>query len=66
MDTLAATSPLNRGDPKIPRVAILGAGFSGMGMAIALKRRGLDNFAIYEKADEVGGTWRENIYPGVA
>ncbi|MEQ8177762.1 MAG: NAD(P)/FAD-dependent oxidoreductase [Amphiplicatus sp.] len=66
MDTLAATSPLNRGDAKIPRVAILGAGFSGMGMAIALKRRGLDNFAIYEKADEVGGTWRENIYPGVA
>ncbi len=66
MDTLAATSRLNRERTKSPRIAILGAGFSGMGMAIALKRRGLDNFTIYEKADEVGGTWRENVYPGVA
>ncbi len=49
-----------------PRIAILGAGFSGMGMAIRLKQEGFDNFTIYEKADEVGGTWRENVYPGVA
>ncbi|WP_428407967.1 flavin-containing monooxygenase [Hyphococcus sp.] len=49
-----------------PRIAILGAGFSGMGMAIRLKQEGFDNFTIYEKANEVGGTWRENIYPGVA
>ncbi|MBB5520016.1 flavin-containing monooxygenase [Amphiplicatus metriothermophilus] len=48
------------------RIAILGAGFSGMGMAVALKRRGFDDFVIYEKADDVGGTWRENTYPGVA
>lgn len=49
-----------------PRIAILGAGFSGMGMAIRLRQEGFENFVIYEKADEVGGTWRENIYPGVA
>jgi cation diffusion facilitator CzcD-associated flavoprotein CzcO len=49
-----------------PQIAILGAGFSGMGMAIALKEHGVDNFTIYEKADDVGGTWRENTYPGVA
>lgn len=48
------------------RIAILGAGFSGMGMAVALRRRGFDDFVIYEKADDVGGTWRENTYPGVA
>ncbi|MGE0407789.1 MAG: flavin-containing monooxygenase [Amphiplicatus sp.] len=49
-----------------PRVAILGAGFSGMAMAIALKGRGFADFTIYEKAEDFGGTWRENAYPGVA
>lgn len=49
-----------------PTFAILGAGFAGMGMAIRLRQEGIDNFTIYEKADEVGGTWRENVYPGVA
>ncbi|HXI87793.1 MAG TPA: NAD(P)/FAD-dependent oxidoreductase [Parvularculaceae bacterium] len=49
-----------------PKIAILGAGFSGMGMAIALKERGLENFTIYEKAADFGGTWRENVYPGIA
>lgn len=49
-----------------PKIAILGAGFSGMGMAIALAKQGKDNFTIYEKALDVGGTWRENTYPGVA
>jgi cation diffusion facilitator CzcD-associated flavoprotein CzcO len=54
----------SRGKP--PTFAILGAGFSGMGMAIRLRQEGIDTFTIYEKADEVGGTWRENTYPGVA
>ncbi|WP_411820768.1 NAD(P)/FAD-dependent oxidoreductase [Hyphococcus formosus] len=49
-----------------PRIAILGAGFAGMGMAIRLRQEGFDNFTIYEKAEDVGGTWRENTYPGVA
>ena len=51
---------------ELNEIVIIGAGFSGLGMAIALKKRGLDDFVILEKAAEVGGTWRENIYPGCA
>jgi cation diffusion facilitator CzcD-associated flavoprotein CzcO len=47
-------------------VLIVGAGFSGLGLAIRLKQAGRDNFLIIEKADEVGGTWRDNTYPGCA
>jgi cation diffusion facilitator CzcD-associated flavoprotein CzcO len=47
-------------------VAIIGAGFSGMCMAIHLKQAGRSNFAILEKADDLGGTWRDNTYPGCA
>jgi cation diffusion facilitator CzcD-associated flavoprotein CzcO len=47
-------------------VVIVGTGFSGIGMAIALKQAGLRDFVILEKADRVGGTWRENTYPGCA
>ncbi len=47
-------------------VAIIGAGFSGLGMGHALQQEGRRSFAILEKADEVGGTWRENTYPGCA
>lgn len=46
-------------------VIIIGSGFSGMAMAIALKKAGVD-FLILEKGDEVGGTWRDNTYPGAA
>jgi cation diffusion facilitator CzcD-associated flavoprotein CzcO len=45
-------------------VAIVGAGFSGLGMSIALKRGGHDNFVVFEVEDGVGGTWRANTYPG--
>ena len=47
-------------------VAIVGAGFAGLGMAIALQRAGRDDFMLLERAASVGGTWRENTYPGVA
>ncbi|PNY79582.1 4-hydroxyacetophenone monooxygenase [Deinococcus koreensis] len=47
-------------------VAILGAGFAGLGMGLALKRRGITDFVIFERAGEVGGTWRDNTYPGCA
>ena len=47
-------------------VVIVGTGFSGIGMAIALKKAGVSNFVILEKAASVGGTWRENTYPGCA
>ncbi len=45
---------------------IIGSGFSGIGMAIKLKLSGRDDFVILEKADDVGGTWRDNTYPGCA
>ena len=47
-------------------VVIVGTGFAGIGMAIALTKAGLRDFVILEKADRVGGTWRENTYPGCA
>lgn len=47
-------------------IAIIGAGFSGMCMAIKLREAGFQNITLYEKADNVGGTWRDNSYPGVA
>ncbi|MET0337790.1 MAG: NAD(P)/FAD-dependent oxidoreductase [Caulobacter sp.] len=47
-------------------VAILGSGFSGLGMAIALLKDGRRDFVILEKAQGVGGTWRDNTYPGCA
>ncbi len=45
---------------------IVGSGFSGLGTAIRMKKAGLDDFIILERAQEVGGTWRENTYPGAA
>lgn len=48
-----------------PRVAIVGAGVSGLVMGRTLRDHGLHDFTIYEKAEEVGGTWRENTYPGL-
>src|ERR1700761_3400552 len=46
------------------RVIVAGAGVSGLFMAERLKQAGID-FTVYEKADEVGGTWRDNTYPGL-
>jgi len=47
-------------------VAIVGAGASGIAAAVRLREIGIDELAIFEKADEVGGTWRENTYPGLS
>jgi cation diffusion facilitator CzcD-associated flavoprotein CzcO len=47
-------------------VAIVGAGFSGIGTGIRLRREGIDDFTIYERGDSVGGVWRANTYPGAA
>ncbi len=46
------------------RVAIIGAGFSGLGAAIRLKQAGMDDFVVLERAEDLGGTWRDNDYPG--
>ncbi len=50
---------------KTPTVAIVGAGMSGICMAVKLLDAGIDTFTIFEKADDVGGTWRDNTYPGL-
>jgi cation diffusion facilitator CzcD-associated flavoprotein CzcO len=47
-------------------IAIVGSGFSGLGMAIRLKQAGMNDFVVLERADEVGGTWQANTYPGCA
>ena len=48
------------------QIAIIGSGFSGLGAAAQLKRAQFDDFVIFERASELGGTWRDNSYPGCA
>ncbi len=48
------------------RVLIIGTGFGGLGLAIRLKREGIHSFTILERAKTLGGTWRDNTYPGAA
>ncbi|MGH3937540.1 MAG: flavin-containing monooxygenase [Pseudonocardiaceae bacterium] len=48
------------------QVAIVGSGFAGLGMAIRLKQSGMHDFVVLERADDVGGAWRDNTYPGCA
>jgi cation diffusion facilitator CzcD-associated flavoprotein CzcO len=47
-------------------ILIIGAGFAGLGMAIRLKKAGIHDFTILEGAERLGGTWRDNTYPGIA
>jgi cation diffusion facilitator CzcD-associated flavoprotein CzcO len=47
-----------------PRVAIIGAGFSGLAAAIALRQKGIEDFVIFEQSEGIGGTWWHNRYPG--
>jgi cation diffusion facilitator CzcD-associated flavoprotein CzcO len=51
--------------PHLP-IAIIGAGFAGIGLAIKLREAGIEDFTILERASELGGTWRDNTYPGCA
>ena len=53
--------------PETPdhEVAIIGAGLSGLGTGAALDRAGIGDYVIFERARDVGGTWRDNTYPGV-
>ncbi|MBB5938343.1 flavin-containing monooxygenase [Streptomyces zagrosensis] len=48
------------------RVAVIGTGFGGLGAAVRLRREGITDFVVLERADSVGGTWRDNSYPGCA
>jgi cation diffusion facilitator CzcD-associated flavoprotein CzcO len=52
--------------PDHVRFAIAGSGFAGIGAGIRLKKEGIHDFVILERADDVGGTWRDNTYPGCA
>ncbi|WP_438293390.1 flavin-containing monooxygenase [Streptomyces sp. HUAS TT7] len=48
------------------RVAVIGSGFGGLGAAVRLRREGITDFVVLERAGSVGGTWRDNSYPGCA
>jgi cation diffusion facilitator CzcD-associated flavoprotein CzcO len=48
------------------RVAVVGSGFAGIGAAVRLLQQGIDDFVVLERADSLGGTWRDNTYPGCA
>ena len=54
------------GKRRVPSVAIVGAGFGGLGMGIRLKRAGFADFTIFERGESAGGVWRANTYPGAA
>ena len=64
----ATASPsTDAGDaPREVEVAIIGGGFAGLGMGIRLRQAGMTDFTVLERASEVGGTWRDNSYPGAA
>ncbi|TFK42408.1 hypothetical protein BDQ12DRAFT_273676 [Crucibulum laeve] len=64
MTSLKSTTP-SSSKASTPHVVIVGAGLAGISTAISLKRQlGFEDFTIYERADAVGGTWRDNTYPG--
>ncbi|SEN09959.1 flavin-containing monooxygenase [Actinacidiphila rubida] len=54
------------GDLEHVRVAVIGSGFGGLGAAVRLRREGITDFVVLERAQSVGGTWRDNSYPGCA
>ncbi len=64
-DVVTHPEPTSAHQPVHARAIIIGTGFSGLGMAIKLQQQGVD-FVILEKFDDVGGTWRDNSYPGCA
>ncbi|MFF2548804.1 flavin-containing monooxygenase [Kitasatospora sp. NPDC058063] len=66
--TATATAAGTAGDLAVRHleVAIIGAGISGLGTAIGLLKAGIDDFLVFERAHDLGGTWRDNTYPGCA
>jgi cation diffusion facilitator CzcD-associated flavoprotein CzcO len=52
------------GQAGTPRVIVIGAGLGGIAAGVKMKRAGIENFVIYERSSSVGGTWRDNTYPG--
>lgn len=68
MTAIVDAEPVATSDRVTPdhEVVIVGAGFGGIGAAIALQREGIHDFVMIDKWDRVGGTWHANTYPGVA
>lgn len=66
MEKLSETQNTTLRQPGTDPIVIIGAGFGGMAMADQLVKHGVEDFSIFERADEVGGTWRDNTYPGCA
>jgi cation diffusion facilitator CzcD-associated flavoprotein CzcO len=66
MTTDPPTSRNGSGPTRHYDTLVIGAGFAGIGAAIKLDEAGFDDFAVLEKSDNVGGTWRDNTYPGCA
>ena len=62
----AATAALNGSGPRHVEVAVVGAGICGIGAAIELRRAGITDVVLLERSAELGGTWRDNTYPGCA
>ena len=60
------TTPLQPTLPAHVRVAVIGAGFAGIGTAVRLKQEGIEDFVVLDRGEGVGGTWRDNTYPGCA
>ncbi|MFD3702700.1 flavin-containing monooxygenase [Nocardia sp. NPDC058658] len=55
-----------RADARHAKTIIVGSGFAGLGMAIRLRQQGREDFLVLERGSDVGGTWRDNTYPGAA
>jgi cation diffusion facilitator CzcD-associated flavoprotein CzcO len=66
LQTQPAVAPTGAGAVREVRVAIIGSGFAGLGMGVTLRQRGETDFVVLERAGDVGGTWRDNTYPGAA
>ena len=62
----AVTTRTGDGGVRDVRMAIIGSGFAGLCMAIAMRERGEEDVVLLERASDVGGTWRDNSYPGAA
>ncbi len=63
---MSAILPVDIAAVQTCEVAIVGSGFAGLCMGVRLKQAGIDDFVILEKDRELGGTWRDNRYPGCA
>lgn len=66
MQHASTTSTSEQPSTTHAKIAIIGSGFAGLGLAIQLRRRGEHDFIVLERAGDVGGTWRDNTYPGAA